>query len=74
MLTVEVEPPHSSVVVKEDVLNTRRTRRPLIAVGLALATVLPLAACAGGGSTPGSTEGGGSTGTDPSSFSVLTAN
>ncbi|AZS38265.1 Multiple sugar-binding protein [Microbacterium lemovicicum] len=55
-------------------MNTRRTRRPLIAVGLALATVLPLAACAGGGSTPGSTEGGGSTGTDPSSFSVLTAN
>lgn len=58
-------------------MYTRSTRRSMIFTGLAIATILPLAACAGG-STPASTEsadaGGNFTGTDPETFTVLTAN
>jgi len=64
------------VVVKEDAMNTRSNRRRIAALGIALAAVLPLAACAGSG-TPdnGSSEGGaGAGGTDPETFTVMTAN
>ena len=56
-------------------MNTRSSRRSLILTGLALATVIPLSACAGG-SAPSETAdaGGGPTGTDPDTFTVLTAN
>jgi raffinose/stachyose/melibiose transport system substrate-binding protein len=58
-------------------MNTRSSRRGLIFTGLALATILPLAACAGG-DTPaasGSADSGSEfTGTDGESFAVLTAN
>ncbi len=52
-------------------MNTRRSRS-LAAAGLTLAATMSLAACAGG-SGPASSSGGPS-GTDPSSFTVLTAN
>lgn len=56
-------------------MNTRSSRRSLILTGLALATVMPLAACAGGGAPTSSAEGGGGAGgTDPETFTVLTAN
>lgn len=58
-------------------MNTRSKRRSLIFTGLALATIVPLASCAGG-ATPTSTgtddAAGTFTGTDPESFTVLTAN
>ena len=56
-------------------MNTRSSRRSLILTGLALATVIPLSACAGG-SAPSETAdaGGGPSGTDPDTFTVLTAN
>jgi raffinose/stachyose/melibiose transport system substrate-binding protein len=55
-------------------MNTRRSRRSLILTGLALATVMPLAACAGGGTPASSSAAGGAGGTDPDKFTVLTAN
>ncbi|WP_019180711.1 ABC transporter substrate-binding protein [Microbacterium yannicii] len=60
-------------------MNTRSSnrRRTLAAVGIALAAVMPLAACAGGsGGTGSGGEGGagGSGGTDPDAFTVMTAN
>jgi raffinose/stachyose/melibiose transport system substrate-binding protein len=65
-------------VVKEDAMNTRSSRRSLVVTGLALVTLLPLAACAGGAeSSPTGDAGGDSgnfSGTDPESFTVLTAN
>ncbi len=60
-------------------MNTLSKRRGMIFTGLAIATILPLAACAGG-STPASSgsadsgAGGYATGTDPDTFTVLTAN
>lgn len=54
-------------------MNTRTPRRTWMAVGLALATLVPLAACSGGSGAPAATEGGAS-GTDPETFTVLTAN
>jgi raffinose/stachyose/melibiose transport system substrate-binding protein len=62
------------VVVKEDAMNTRTTRRAWIAAGLVFASVMPLAACAGGSADPAASGGGGATGTDPETFTVLTAN
>jgi raffinose/stachyose/melibiose transport system substrate-binding protein len=61
-------------VVKEDAMNTRSTRRhTLAALGLTLAAVMPLAACAsGGGAAPSGDSGAG--GTDPEKFTVMTAN
>ncbi|GAA4489766.1 ABC transporter substrate-binding protein [Microbacterium panaciterrae] len=50
---------------------TRRTRRSLLAVGIALATVVPLAACSSGTGSSGSTA---ASGKDPAKFTVLTAN
>jgi raffinose/stachyose/melibiose transport system substrate-binding protein len=62
------------VVVKEDAMNTRSNRRRIATLGIALAAVVPLAACAGGPAPPGSTDAGGAGGTDPSKFTVMTAN
>jgi len=62
------------VVVKEDAMNTRSNRRRIATLGIALAAVVPLAACAGGTAAPGSTDAGGAGGTDPSKFTVMTAN
>ncbi|HWS51213.1 MAG TPA: extracellular solute-binding protein [Microbacterium sp.] len=53
--------------------NRSNRRRSVAALGLALAAVMPLAACAGGGDTP-SGDGAGSGGTDPEKFTVMTAN
>jgi raffinose/stachyose/melibiose transport system substrate-binding protein len=62
-------------VVKEDAMNTRSTRRrTLAALGLTLAAVMPLAACAGGGGGAGSSGDNGAGGTDPDAFTVMTAN
>ncbi|MFF2486462.1 ABC transporter substrate-binding protein [Microbacterium sp. NPDC058062] len=57
-------------------MNTRSNRRRIAALGIAMAAVLPLAACAGSGTPePGSSEaGGGAGGTDPETFTVMTAN
>jgi len=62
------------VVVKEDAMNTRSNRRRIATLGLALAAVVPLAACAGGNAGSGSTDAGGAGGTDPDTFTVMTAN
>lgn len=69
--------PHTRmVVVKEDAMNTRSTRRSMIVTGLALATILPLAACAGGSTSAPGADGADAKfpGTDPETFTVLTAN
>lgn len=55
-------------------MNTRSNRRRIATLGIALAAVVPLAACAGGTAAPGSTDAGGAGGTDPSKFTVMTAN
>ncbi|MDN3496438.1 extracellular solute-binding protein [Planococcus sp. APC 4015] len=58
-------------------MNTRTSRRSMIVTGLALATLLPLAACAGGGASPAASGEAGSgnyPGTDPETFTVLSAN
>ena len=58
-------------------MNTRSSnrRRSLAAVGIALAAVMPLAACAGGsGGGTGSGGEGGAGGSDPEAFTVMTAN
>ena len=58
-------------------MNTRSNRRRIAALGIALAAVLPLAACAGGNADTdsGSSDGGsGAGGTDPDTFTVMTAN
>lgn len=56
-------------------MNTRSHRRSVAALGIALAAVLPLAACAGGASpTPSGDAGAGAGGTDPETFTVMTAN
>ncbi|WP_243231722.1 ABC transporter substrate-binding protein [Microbacterium sp. CIAB417] len=52
-------------------MDSRSNRRRIATLGLALAAVVPLAACAGGSGGTGS-EGG--TGTDPETFTVMTAN
>lgn len=52
-------------------MDSRSNRRRLATLGLALAAVVPLAACAGGTGGSGS-EGGSST--DPETFTVMTAN
>ncbi len=50
---------------------SRRTRRSMLAAGVALTTLIPLAACSGGSSGgPAS----GAAGKDPAKFTVLTAN
>lgn len=57
-------------------MNIRTPRRSMIVTGLALASVVSLAACAGG-TEPGSSgdaAGGDFPGSDPESFTVLTAN
>ncbi|QKJ20644.1 ABC transporter substrate-binding protein [Microbacterium hominis] len=53
-------------------MNTRSHRRSVAAIGIALAAVMPLAACAGGGSS--SSGDGSGDGTDPEAFTVMTAN
>ncbi|GAA5202903.1 ABC transporter substrate-binding protein [Microbacterium jejuense] len=55
-------------------MNTRSNRRRIATLGIALAAVVPLAACAGGTAAPGSTDAGGAGGTDPDKFTVMTAN
>ncbi|MCP2635889.1 ABC transporter substrate-binding protein [Microbacterium sp. HD4P20] len=58
-------------------MNTRSStrRRSLFAVGIALAAVMPLAACAGSSGDAGNDgEGGGAGGPDPDVFTVMTAN
>ena len=58
-------------------MNNRTTRRSMIVTGLALATIVPLVACAGGGGatpTPTGDAGGNFPCTDPETFTVLTAN
>lgn len=50
---------------------TRRSPRTLLAAGLALATVVTLAACSSGSADAAK---GGTTGTDPEKFTVLSAN
>lgn len=59
-------------------MNTRSTRRSMIVTGLALATIIPLVACSSGGGTPAPSDsaaaGGNFPGTDPETFTVLTAN
>lgn len=58
-------------------MRTPRTRRVMLATAIALAAITPLAACAGGssGESGGSGgSGGGASGTDPESFTVMTAN
>ncbi|MEH3089361.1 MAG: extracellular solute-binding protein [Microbacterium arborescens] len=57
-------------------MNTRSPRRSVIVTGLALASLLSLAACAGGAdpASSGDPAGSGFTGTDPENFTVLTAN
>lgn len=55
-------------------MNTRSNRRRIATLGIALAAVVPLAACAGGNAAPGSTDAGGAGGTDPDKFTVMTAN
>ncbi|MGF6823799.1 raffinose/stachyose/melibiose transport system substrate-binding protein [Microbacterium sp. ZKA21] len=52
-------------------MDSRSNRRRLATLGLALAAVVPLAACAGGTDGAGS-EGG--SGADPETFTVMTAN
>ena len=54
--TVVLVPFTRMAVVKEDAMNTRSSnrRRTLAAVGIALAAVMPLAACAGGSGGTGS--------------------
>lgn len=52
-------------------MDSRSNRRRLATLGLALAAVVPLAACAGGTGGTGS-EGG--SGADPDTFTVMTAN
>jgi len=54
--------------------NRSNRRRSVAALGLALAAVMPLAACAGGGGDTPSGDGAGSGGTDPEKFTVMTAN
>jgi raffinose/stachyose/melibiose transport system substrate-binding protein len=46
----------------------------MLATAIALAAITPLAACAGGSSGEPGTAGGGASGTDPESFTVMTAN
>jgi len=68
-------PHHAIVVVKEDVMKNRSTRRGLALTGLALAVILPLASCAGDTApAPGGTGDAGASGADPETFTVLTAN
>ena len=57
-------------------MNTRSNRRRIAALGIALAAVVPLAACAGGSGSggSGSSGDGGPGGTDPETFTVMTAN
>lgn len=59
-------------------MNIRSQRRSMIVTGLALASIASLAACAAGGTGPGSSGGdeasGSFPGTDPENFTVLTAN
>ena len=57
--------------VKEDAMKAFRSRRVMVATAVALA-LTPLSACGGSPQNAGSTAG--STGTDPSSFTILTAN
>ncbi len=55
-------------------MNTSSTRRrTFAALGLTLAAVMPLAACASGGGAAPSGDGGAG-GTDPDAFTVMTAN
>lgn len=54
-------------------MNTRSTRRRIATLSIALAAVVPLAACAGDGGSGPSAEGGAG-GADPDRFVVMTAN
>jgi raffinose/stachyose/melibiose transport system substrate-binding protein len=55
-------------------MRTPRSRRVMLATAIALAAITPLAACAGGSSGESGGSGGGASGTDPESFTVMTAN
>ncbi|NKF31554.1 hypothetical protein HER21_34510, partial [Pseudomonas sp. BGM005] len=56
-------------------MNSRRTPRALLASGFALLTIASLAACSTGAAEGGDGgAGSGATGTDPESFTVLSAN
>jgi raffinose/stachyose/melibiose transport system substrate-binding protein len=56
-------------------MNPRRTPKALLASGLALLTIASLAACSSGAGDAGSGDAtGGPSGTDPDSFTVLSAN
>lgn len=55
-------------------MNSRRTPRALLASGFALLTIASLAACSSGAAETGGGDAGGATGTDPESFTVLSAN
>lgn len=55
-------------------MSSRRDRRSPAAAGIALAAVVALSACSGGGASPAASGTGGATGKDPSKFTVLTAN
>lgn len=52
-------------------MRTPRSRRVILATAITLAVITPLAACAGGSSGE---SGGGAGGTDPETFTVMTAN
>lgn len=52
-------------------MRTPRSRRVMLATAITLAVITPLAACAGGSSGE---SGGGAGGTDPETFTVMTAN
>ena len=71
-------PHHRMVVVKEDAMNTRSTRRSMIFTGLALATIAAsgrLCRRIGARVQRRPQDAGGDfTGTDPETFTVLTAN
>jgi len=55
-------------------MRTPRSRRVMLATAIAVAAITPLAACAGGSSGESGGSGGGASGTDPESFTVMTAN
>jgi len=58
-------------------MNIRSSRRSMIVTGLALASIASLAACAGGtapAASGGGEDAGSFAGTDPETFTVLTAN
>ena len=55
-------------------MRTTRSRRVMLATAIALAAITPLAGCAGGSSGGSGGSGSEASGTDPESFTVMTAN